>query len=226
LVYLMYERIAYGSDSAASAYRSMPLVGRVESEVFLELPEPALGGRVSGRRRPRTAVFVGELAARKGLHLLLPAWELVEAQCSSAELHIVGSGPLEAEIQRWTAVRPDSRRYHGHLAQREVVKLLPTCTSLVAPSIRWGRWREQIGLPIKEGLAAGLTVVTTTETGLASWLHSHGHHVLGTPLDPAALGTAILEALVHPLPEEEVLGALPRTSARLEADRWLHPVIL
>jgi glycosyltransferase involved in cell wall biosynthesis len=224
LVFLMYERIAYGSEQAAYAYRSLALVHRLDSRVFPELPARPVDGTRAMTPRPRTAVFVGELAPRKGLGVLLPAWELIEERCEDAQLNIVGSGALEGEIRRWVLRRPRSRHFRGHLVQREVLHFLPTCTVLAAPSIRWKRWREQIGLPIKEALASGLTVVTTTETGLSSWLQTHGHHVLTTPLSAAALANVLLQALQDPLPRDQVIAALPSVSARLEADWWLHAV--
>ncbi len=69
---------------------------------------------------------------------------------------------------------------------------------------------------------SGLTVVTTTETGLAPWLRAHGHHVLTAPPSPDALAKALVDALAQPLPRAQVLASLPAVSARLEADRWLH----
>ena len=222
LVFLMYERVAYGSEQAARTYRSLTLVGRLDSRVFPELPaRPVVSGPTMAPV-PRTAVFVGELAPRKGLRVLLQAWELVEERCEDAQLHVVGSGPLEGEIRPWALQRPGSRLFHGHLLQREVLRLLSTCAVLAAPSIRWNRWREQIGLPIKEALTSGLTVVTTTETGLAPWLRKHGHHVLAAPPSAASLADALAQALEHPLPRDQVIAALPPVSARLEADRWLH----
>jgi glycosyltransferase involved in cell wall biosynthesis len=222
LVFLMYERIAYGSEQAASTYCSLALVRRLDSRVFPELPARPVDDAPTVVPAPRTVVFVGELAPRKGLRVLLPAWAIVEERCEDAQLHVVGSGPLEGEIRPWALEQPGSRHFHGHLVQRQVMELLPTCTVLAAPSIRWNRWREQIGLPIKEALTSGLTVVTTTETGLAPWLRTHGHHVLTAPPSAAALADALVQALEHPLPRDQVIAALPAVSARLEADLWLH----
>lgn len=222
LVFLMYERIAYGSDQAADTYRSLALVSQLDWRIFPELPARPLVTAPPIVPSPLTAVFVGELSPRKGVNLLQRAWELVEMQVGGAQLHLIGSGPLQAEIRRWASQRPGSRHFRGHLVQREVLRVLPTCTALAAPSIRWRRWREQIGLPIKEALASGLTVVTTSETGLAPWLRSRGHHVLSAPPSASDLADALIQALTHPLPREQVLGSLPLVSARLEADRWLH----
>ncbi len=221
LVFLLYERIAYGSDQSANSYCSLALVRRLDSKVFPELPARPRGVPVAAPA-PKTVVFVGQLAPRKGLGILLPAWELVEERSEGARLHVIGSGPLEMEMRMWAAKRPQTRYFHGHLAQREVLQVLPNCTVLTAPSIRWKRWREQIGLPIKEALMSGLTVVTTTETGLAPWLRTQGHHVLTAPPSADTLADALLTALEHPLPRENVIASLPPVSARLKADLWLH----
>ncbi|MGK5169811.1 glycosyltransferase [Geodermatophilus sp. CPCC 205761] len=221
LVRLMYEKIAFGSDAAAAAYRSLPGVARIEHRVFTELP--ARPGRPASRPPlQRSAVFVGELAPRKGLSILLDAWRYVEARFPDAQLHVIGSGPLYRAATDWAGTRPTARTLHGQLPQRDVIELLPGFTVLVAPSIRWGRWREQIGLPITEALQSGLTVVTTTETGLAPWLREHGHHVLTTPLTAEALAEALSSALDDPLPRQRVLDSLPAVSTRVESDRWLH----
>jgi hypothetical protein len=221
LVCAMYERIGFASEGAAAAYLSLPFVGRIEQRVALELPvRPAAVEGTSGTAG--SAVFVGQFEPRKGLRILLPAWELIEPVRDGAHLHIVGSGLLEPEIDRWARERPRSRTFHGHRSRQEVLRLLPGFSVLVAPSIRTGRWREQIGLPITESLSSGLTVVTTDETALAPWLSSHGHHVVEAPPTPESLAKALLAALDDPLPRAEVVDSLPRHLPRTESDRWLH----
>jgi glycosyltransferase involved in cell wall biosynthesis len=221
LVYLMYERISCASEGAAEGYLTLPFVSRIDRRVFLELPmRPTRGSDVPPT--PSSAVFVGQLETRKGLHLLLPAWERIEALRPEVHLHVVGGGPLQPEIQRWALKRPESRTFHGQKPHSEVLQLMPGFSVLVAPSVRTGRWREQIGWPIKEALQFGVTVVTTTETALAPWLHSHGHLVVQAPPTPETLGDALLAALEEPLPRSQVLDALPTYLPRIEADRWLH----
>ena len=93
---------------------------------------------------------------------------------------------------------------------------------VIAPSVPAGRWREQLGLPIIEGLSVGATVVTTTETGLASWLEQQGHTVIPMPRIAELLARATAHALEHPLSVGDVIGTLPATDTRLEVDRWIH----
>jgi glycosyltransferase involved in cell wall biosynthesis len=221
LVSAMYERMSFASEGAAASYLSLRFVSRIEQRVYLELPLPSAYGEEVAPA-PGSAVFVGQLETRKGLQVLLPAWERVEPRRPGVHLHIVGSGPLQPEIESWVRERPESRTFYGQKAHSEVLRLLPTFSVLVAPSIRMGRWREQIGLPIREALQFGMTVVTTSESGLAPWLDSHGHHVVQAPPTPETIGDALLAGLEAPLPRSTVLSDLPTDLPRIEGDRWLH----
>ena len=82
-------------------------------------------------------------------------------------------------------------------------------------------WREQVGLPVVEGLAHGCTVVTTTETGLAGWLAAHGHEVLPPGAPDGEVAAAVDRALGRRRPAGDVLADLPAADGRLAADRWM-----
>jgi glycosyltransferase involved in cell wall biosynthesis len=220
---LVFSRIAYASESSRSLYSALPFVSRIDSCVIDELPSALVTDDtvvVAG-----SAVFVGALEERKGIRHLRRAWEAVERQRPEATLSIIGSGPLAQEVQAWAADSPRSRLWVGHSTRSEVLARLEGSSVLVAPSVPDGRWREQIGLPIKEALSRGLTIVTTDQTGLAPWLASEGHHVL--PLGRAStlereLSRALVEALERPLPRSRVRASLPRIDGRLRSDAWLH----
>jgi glycosyltransferase involved in cell wall biosynthesis len=77
-------------------------------------------------------------------------------------------------------------------------------------------------LPIGEALAHGLTVVTTNETGLATWLADNGHTVIDEKHVATELGDAIVTALKNQLQPSAVETALPSIPGRIEADKWLH----
>ncbi|MET1033926.1 MAG: glycosyltransferase [Arthrobacter sp.] len=231
------DRIAYGSAGARAAYAALPGADRVPARTLPELPAPRATVASPSAAAPRSdpdgsgaaprAVFVGDLSARKGVPELLAAWERVEPLLPGARLDVVGGGALAADVAAWVAAAPRSRRFHGLLPHHEALRVLGESTVLVAPSRRHGRWREQIGLPVTEALALGLTVVTTDETGLAAWLRAAGHGVLasdppGGPADPGTLADVVVRALREPLPRERVLGSLPGADARAAADQWLH----
>ncbi len=215
-------RIAYGSDGANATYCAMPFVRSIPSQQFLELPEASpLWGRAGDKGMATRAIFIGELTDRKGILELMLAWEIVERSNSEFNLAIVGGGQYEESVRSWAAERPEQRRFLGKVLHEDIEGELILSKVLVAPSKRWGRWREQIGLPIKEGLAHGLTVVTTTETGLAHWLESNDHHVL-QELTPEKLANAIQLALTDPLTRDSIVQKLPLQDNRIIADSWLN----
>lgn len=213
-------RCAFGTDSAADTYKMLLPRQRLTSRVTLDL--------LSSRRSPHTitepltAIFVGALEERKGLLLLLNAWPEVEAVLEGAKLRIVGDGPLRAAVADWTASRPEQRHREGMLSRQETLRLIGQATALVAPSLRAGRWREQVGRPIQEALATGTTVVTTSETGLARWLAARGHHVISPAASQVDLAASIISALRDPLSIDDVLASLPAQDGRITADNWLH----
>jgi len=219
------DRIAYASPAAEAAYRVLPGAERVASRSILELPSPALL-RAGPPERRGEVVFAGVLEPRKGIVPLLKAWSRVEATLPDARLTLIGPGSLAPTATSWARRAPGSRRYLGHVERAGVLERVADARCVVAPSVRDGRWREQIGLPIKEALAAGATVVTTDQTGLAPWLKAHSHHVVpaskaGKEL-VADLAAALVAALHAPIEPEKVLASLPVRDGRLEADRWLH----
>ncbi|MBF4633041.1 glycosyltransferase family 4 protein [Agreia pratensis] len=215
----LFERVAFGSGGSFDTYRSIPLVRPIEHRIFLELPQRAA---TSLTPRPNSVIFVGQLEERKGIPLLLAAWERVEKAVLDATLTIVGDGPLMREVRAWADANPARRSATGALGRTDVAQALSESSVLVAPSQRSGRWREQIGLPISEALARGLTVVTTNETGLSSWLAENGHTVLTVQTPADRLAAAVAARLADPLDREAVQASLPLEDGRRRAHRWLH----
>lgn len=213
------DRIAFGSQGAAETYESLHLSRSIETRVIDELPSasaPTTAGQAN------SAIFVGAFEKRKGIMQLMSAWPEVEQAVPNAVLTLVGVGALTTELEAWCSRHPDSRRLVGQLQHDEVRNTISDHAVLVAPSVRSGRWREQIGLPIVEGLSAGLTIVTTKDSGLSSWLGDHGHRVLETRYLQQNLGSAIVDAFDNRIPVDVVQSELPDVPARIEADHWLH----
>lgn len=215
---LTLDRIRFATPAACAAYARLPFIRSVEHSVGLELPAPSA---IPSAAEPGRCLFLGVLEARKGVEVLATAWETVEACRPDASLSIIGPGPEYARLRRWASERPASRRVLGRLPHHVANEELGRASVLVAPSVPDGRWREQVGLPVKEALAAGLTVVTTDQTGLAPWLAEHGHRVV-QPGDPVLLADALVAALDAPLSREVVRADLPEQDGRLVADAWLH----
>jgi glycosyltransferase involved in cell wall biosynthesis len=216
-----FELVAFGTHGAAQSYKSLPFFNHVASRVVLGLPAPSISAGAFTPVVP-TLIFVGSLHPRKGIDTLMRSWRIAENKLPNARIMVVGAGPLECEVARWVSESPQRRRFLGQLSHDELDSVISASTAIAIPSRRFGRWREQIGLPIEEGLALGLTVVCSDETGLASWLHENGHHVMPVDGTDEALSGAILSALTRPLGRKEVLATLPHEHARITADRWLH----
>ncbi|WP_253181599.1 glycosyltransferase family 4 protein [Curtobacterium sp. UCD-KPL2560] len=216
---LAYERLSYASESARTTYHSLSGTLSVPSELITNLPAAPEG--VPDRKTPGRAVFVGRLETRKGILLLLEAWAIVEERCPSAKLHIVGSGPLSDQVEDFVRQSPESRSYAGFIPKNEIGSVLNQQSILIAPSLREGRWREQIGLPIQDGLRAGLTIVTTMETGLAPWLQANGHVLVAASPTSQELATAICRALARPLEPTSIRATLPLRDGRVSAAWYL-----
>jgi len=147
---------------------------------------PAAG---TGAPRDRTVLFLGAPSERKGFPVLLRAWELSAAADRGWRLVVAdptGKGDRH-DLPCGVSVRtaPTRQAVHGLLRSSAVVAM---------PSVRLRRWREQIGLPLVEGLAHGCRVVTTTETGLAADLLGHPQVTFTAPGDPQSLADGLRRA--------------------------------
>jgi glycosyltransferase involved in cell wall biosynthesis len=214
-----YDRIAFGIPAAEEVYRQLagPALDTVRTRLFGALA-PACADHPLPLTRARRLVFLGSLEARKGVEHLVRAWPAIAERAEGAS--VLGKGEL-ADLVSDLAVSdekvefledPPSEVIHARLAQASVLVLF---------SQRTPRWREQVGLPILEGLSHGCTVVASTETGIADWLRAHGHTVLDAGAGPAALAETVGDALDRPLPVAEVLASLPPRDTRLDAADWM-----
>ena len=208
------ERIAYGTAAAQRLYEDFgtpPGVGRL----VWALPAHKEARSSSGP----VAVFASAFSLRKGIDTLLQSWPAVVRALPDARLVLIGSG---AELPRVlsTAGEDATLRVLLNPPRSEVLEQIQASRVVVLPSRPTPDWREQVGLPIVEGLAYGRTIVTTPETGLADWLAEHGHQLV-PPDDPVALAAAMIAALSHPLDVREVTATLPAVDGRVAADAWM-----
>jgi glycosyltransferase involved in cell wall biosynthesis len=86
------------SPLAETLHRT-PETPRIESiPNGVPVPELAWQRRPDWSAAPR-AIFVGRLAPEKGLDTLIKAWPFVRATFKSAQLTLIGEGPLRSELQ-------------------------------------------------------------------------------------------------------------------------------
>ncbi|MBT6199305.1 MAG: glycosyltransferase family 4 protein [Bacteroidetes Order II. Incertae sedis bacterium] len=135
-------------------YCNIPYHSRLDS--FLELP-PKLS-----KKRPTRILFSGSLIRRKGVDLLVEAFLRLAREMPDLELHLVGEGSMRESLGKKCKAVSDRVVFHGFRQWHELPSLYTDADILCAPS-RYDGW----GLIIPEGLAAGILVVSTDQTGAA-----------------------------------------------------------
>jgi glycosyltransferase involved in cell wall biosynthesis len=130
-------------------------------------------------REQCTFLYVGRLAAEKGIDVLLDAFADVPGR-----LLIAGSGPQEAELRARTNGRVT---FLGHMPREELPELYKSADCFVLPS-RSEPW----GMVLKEAAAAGLPLVATEAAGAAHDLIEDGVNGYRVAVDDAdALADAL-----------------------------------
>jgi glycosyltransferase involved in cell wall biosynthesis len=222
LVLWQTDRLAFGTTAAQHRYEEVGVRARTVTTVVPALPTvcSCVGDLAAEGPRDAEVLFVGAFDERKGLRPLLAAWPLVVAAVPDARLRVIGQGPLEDELRALVADRPEvtwevaPQRTVIHARQRRAKVLVlwsqPSTT-----------WREQVGLPLVEGLSHGCLVVASEQTGIADWLTDHGHQVVDTGAGIQALAAAVVTSLRSTRSPASVVADLPEVDGRLAADRWL-----
>ena len=136
-------------------------------------------------------LFVGRLAAVKGLPVLLQALALARQTRPDLHLTVVGDGPDRAALQAEAAGAPVS--FVGAKSQSQVAGLLALADALVLPS-----FAEGVPVVLMEAMAAGLPVVATRIAGIPELVEHGVSGLLVAPGDAEALAGAILAVLDRP----------------------------
>jgi alpha-maltose-1-phosphate synthase len=163
---------------------------------------------------PFVFLYAGGLSARKGLPVLLSAWE--QANISSrAELWLVGSGKLPESARRLQQVR-----HFGRVGQTKLAALMRRAHAFVFPSFFEGLAQVQI-----EALSSGLPVIGTYESG-ATEIVSEGETGFVVPAgsvsdlaDRMAKLAADIPALARA--RDVCIRTRERLSWRHYGDRWI-----
>jgi glycosyltransferase involved in cell wall biosynthesis len=153
------------------------------------------------------AVFVGALIRRKGVHVLLEAWNRL--RLPGAELWLVGQ--VHAEIKPLLERLPSGVRVVGFT--REIEKIYPQCSVHVFPSECEGSAKSTY-----EAAACGLPQVTTREAGDVVVNGVNG--VIVPPNDVEALAGAI-EMLYRDRRTREAMGHAGRERV-VSQFTWAH----
>jgi glycosyltransferase involved in cell wall biosynthesis len=173
----------------------------------VDVPEPngRFNSGTSGRRRPKTALFVGRINPKKGLLLLIQAWDQVRP--SGWRLHIAGPDESNHQAQVEGAVSAagleDIITFLGPISGEAKKNAFFDAALFVLPT-----YSENFGIVVAEALAHGLPVLTTTGTPW-SMLPACG---CGWCVDPTLEGFAkgLREATSQGLDALHLMGAKGR----------------
>ena len=185
-------------------YRVIPNGVHVDPEA---LPRAA---RPSGEDELRI-VFVGQSVERKGLPLLLRAFEALREHIPT-ELTVIGPTPEEL-----APMLLDDRgiRVLGKVNDQRKREELARADVLCAPSLRG----ESFGMVLTEAFAAGTPVVASDIAGYRDVVRNDVDGILVPPAEPQALAEALRDLYEEP----ERRAAMARAAVRdVERFAWPH----
>lgn len=151
----------------------------------------AIPASQAGAREVFTFLYSGALIRRKGVDLVARAFVRLSTKYPQARLRIMGSGPLEKTLRH--ILRPCATKveFTGFKDWSSLPEEYAHANVLCVPS-RYDGW----GLVVPEGLAAGLPVISTRQTGAAvDFLNTGANGWLIDADDENAIHRAMLEAV-------------------------------
>ncbi len=139
----------------------------------------------------QTALFLANLEVRKGIHVLLDAFEAVAARLPEARLQVAGDGPEGETVRRRLRESPALARVEllGRVDRTQVRELMQSCDVYCLPS-----YGEPFGMSALEAMACARPVVATDAGGLGQLIPDGGGRKV-PPGDAAALAGALAEVL-------------------------------
>jgi phosphatidylinositol alpha-mannosyltransferase len=167
-----------------------------------ELPD---GEIVLEAATPLKLLFVGQAVTRKGLPLLLRAFEALREQVP-AELTVIG--PSQAEISP-LMLDPTGIRVLGKVSDAVKQAELTAADVLVAPSLGG----ESFGMVLTEAMAAGTTVVASDIAGYRDVVTHEVDGILVPVGDAQALAEALRELFYDSVRRRELARAAADTVA-------------
>lgn len=127
-------------------------------------------------------LFVGRMAAEKGVHVLLEAWK----ELPDEQLIIAGDGPEKDDlVSKFGSL--SNVQFVGHKNKTEVLELMKSCRALVFPSI----WYEGLPLTIVEAFATGTPVIGSAIGAVGEMVNNRYNGLLFDSGNPASLKQTI-----------------------------------
>jgi glycosyltransferase involved in cell wall biosynthesis len=148
-----------------------------------------------------TVVFVGNLKPVKGLEFLLAAFATLREKTTGARLHLIGRGPLEADLRKTVidAGLDDAVRLEGEQSPAEVARWMSAADLVCLPSVN-----EGVPNVLLEAMACGTPVVASDVGGIPEIVDPGACGYLVAPGDPRELADALERALGREWDREQI----------------------
>ncbi len=163
-----------------------------------------------------TVIFVGRHERRKGLGVLLEAWDRLMGESTAAArgvLWVVGEGPETDDLRRRHRSSP-SLEWLGRIGDEELASRLAGADLLCAPALGG----ESFGVVLVEAMAARTAVVASDLPGYA--FVACGHALLVPPGDSVALAGALSRGLSDAAAGTGLRAPEMLDAALAHAQRW------
>jgi L-malate glycosyltransferase len=160
----------------------------------------------------QTVLFLANLEVRKGIHVLLDAFEALAPRLPEARLQVAGDGPEGHVVRRRIRESPALARVEllGKVDREGVLALMQACDVYCLPS-----YGEPFGMSALEAMACGRPVVATAAGGLQYLVPDGGGRKV-PPGNAAALADALAEVLGDP----DLRGAMGAHNREVVEERF------
>lgn len=166
------------------------------------------------RSAGRSVLFIGRLAAAKGVPVLLEAFAVLHATHPDARLTLVGDGPERAALEARTRALglTGAVRFTGYLSQDEVAEELSQADLFALPS-----FAEGVPVVLMEAMTSGLPVLATRIAGIPELVEDGLSGRIVAPGDADAFAAAMIDLLADPARARE-MGRSGRAKVAAEFD--------
>jgi glycosyltransferase involved in cell wall biosynthesis len=170
--------------------------------------DPLFALKRSARHQPCRFLFSGSFIVRKGVDILASAFRTLLQNGIDAEIQFFGCGPLENAIADQLSRFPTKFQVHGFRQWCDLANIYAVGDVLCAPS-RYDGW----GLVVPEGLASGMPVISTDQTGSARDLITGSNGWILPAGNEAALVVAMERAATLSEAERSQMSEMARQAA-------------
>ena len=177
------------------------------------IPERYENTETPADKQPGTElIFVGRLAAVKGLRVLLKAFAKAQEGRPDLRLTLVGDGDDRAHLEQLAAPFGDKVEFRGYLSQDKVAEALARADVLVLPS-----FAEGLPVVLMESLAASRAVICTQVAGVGELVEEGVSGFRVPPSDEDTLALRIGQLADDPELRKR-MGRAGREKVRAEFD--------